>query len=103
MTNEQRHDLASRRAEEYAPTPVNSALVSGIVGSTAVGMFGAALAGFYSINVSRYWIVFTILVVLGFAIPFGSSAYRRRKHIRATSVELKDIHEQATRFNDRSL
>jgi hypothetical protein len=103
MTDEQWHDLASRRAEEYAPTPANSALISGIVGATAVGMLGAALAGFYSINVSRYWIVFTILVVLGFAIPFGSSAYRRRQHTRATSIELKDINNEADQPNDASL
>jgi hypothetical protein len=71
MTDEQRRDLASRRAEAYAPTPANSAPISGIVGATAVGMLGAALAGFYSINVSRYWIVFTILVVLGLLFRLG--------------------------------
>ena len=51
MTKAERHDLASKRAEEYAPTPINTALASGVVGATLVGLASIALGSFYSIDV----------------------------------------------------
>jgi hypothetical protein len=100
MTKAERHDLASKRAEEYAPTPVNTALASGVVGATIVGIALIAFGSFYSIDVEAHWILLSASVAIGFAIPFVSSAYRRRKHLRATSAELKGIDEQADLFRD---
>jgi hypothetical protein len=100
MTNAERHDLASKCAEEYAPTPVNTALASGVVGATMVGLASIAVGSFYSIDVKAHWTLLSAFVVIGFAIPFVSSAYRRRKHLRVTSAELKGIGKQADLFKD---
>jgi uncharacterized membrane protein len=100
MTKAERHDLASKRAEEYAPTPVNTALTSGVIGATLVGLASIAFGSFYSIDVEAHWILLSAFVAIGFAIPFVSSAYRRSKHRRATSAELKDIDEQADLFKN---
>jgi hypothetical protein len=97
MRDESRRDLASQRAEKYAPIPKNTALMAGVVGAISVGLLLAALAGFYMISISAYLPLFCTLVAAGFGIPFASSAYRRHKHNRAATAELRALDQASKR------
>lgn len=81
-------ERATERAERYAPIPVNTALVSGIVGIGVVSIAIAAFTGFYSVDATSHWTIFIPLLALGFFIPFASSFVRLRRHKRAVASEM---------------
>ncbi len=96
LEKQQRLDAVAR-AETYAPMPADNAPMSGIVGAGVVGIVLVGIASFYVIDVPTYWILFSVLLALGFSIPFIRSMHRRKKHIEATSRELRSIKAEANR------
>lgn len=102
MVEKQNRTLAVQRAEKYAPPPADNAPMSGIVGASVIGVVLVVVASFYVIDIPTYWILFSALLILGFVIPFLHSSYRRGRHVRATSAELKTIEKEAAHPNRAS-
>lgn len=96
MTASKRIDLAARRAAGYAPMPADNGPMSGMIGAVLATITIVAVTRFYAIDITVHYAPAAAIVAVGFAIPFLRSIRRRRRHERATSVELRRI-DQAGR------
>lgn len=89
MENRELMDLASTRANEYAPAPKNGASMAGIVGASTTAIILISLAGFYFLDLRDYWFVVSLILAAAFAVPFASSRLRSRRHDQAYARELQ--------------
>lgn len=76
-------DEARERAERYAPRPVTSVLMYGVVGVCLAGLSWVAFSRFYDLELFAHpgWMAFTFLLV--FAGSIVLRLRRSRRHSRA--------------------
>jgi hypothetical protein len=91
MKDEKRRGIARRRAEEYAPRPVSSYLMYGIVGASLAGLGLYAFAVFYDIDLIVYpgWIAGALL--LAFLGSIVLRIIRSRRHSDAHRHEYDNL------------
>jgi len=83
MKDEKRRSVARRVAEEYAPRPISSYLMYGIVGACLAGLGLYAFAVFYDVDLIDYpaWIALALL--LAFIGSIALRMVRSRRHAAA--------------------
>ena len=87
MNDSNRREEARKRAEDYAPRPVSSALMYGFVGVCLAGLGWAAFSRFYDLDPfgRPLWMGFVFLLV--FAGSIALRFVRKRRHSRAYHQE----------------
>jgi hypothetical protein len=78
MQDEKRRDEAQVAAEVYAPRPVSSPLMYGIVGASLAALVVAAFAGFYDLDPLAY----PFSVLSGVVVAFIGALVLRRVRLR---------------------
>jgi hypothetical protein len=91
MNQDEREDLASERAEGYAPRPTGGAFMAGVCVACVVLLGDVSVSAFYGWRVLDHLLLASLLTVAGFLIGF--LGYRRlaRLNRAARRAELKQI------------
>jgi hypothetical protein len=91
MKDKKRRGDARRLAEEYAPRPISSYLMYGIVGVSLAGLGLYAFANFYDVDPLAYplWIALSLVAV--FAGSIGLRMARTRRHEAAHRREYNKL------------
>lgn len=91
MDQNEREDLASERAEGYAPQPTGGAFMAGVCVACVALVGHIWIAAFYDWRVRDHLFVAALLTIGGFVV--GLLAYRRlaRRNRAARHDELKQI------------
>lgn len=83
MKDKQRRNRARKRAETYAPRPVSSLLMYGIVGVGLAGLAWAAFSRFYDLDPFAHPIWITSSLIAAFAGAVVLWLVRSRRHTAA--------------------
>jgi cytochrome bd-type quinol oxidase subunit 2 len=83
MKDRKRREEAQERAEDYAPRPVSSMLMYGVVGVCLAGLAWAAFSRFYDLEFFAHpvWMAFVFLLV--FVGSIALRLLRSRRHASA--------------------
>lgn len=79
MADKQRETQARAAANNYAPKPVGSSLLYGLIAVTLVGLAMIIFSIFYGANIAAFPVV--IGIILAAAFIAGVILRRRRRHI----------------------
>lgn len=83
MKDRKRKKEAQERAENYAPRPVSSVLMYGIVGASLAGLIWIAFSRFYDIDPLAYPLWMAIVLALVFVGSMALRLLRSRRHSKA--------------------
>jgi NhaP-type Na+/H+ or K+/H+ antiporter len=83
MKDKQRRSEARERAESYAPRPVSSVLMYGIVGVCLAGIVWVGFSRFYDIDPLAYPLRMAIVFFLVFVGAIALRVLRSRRHASA--------------------
>lgn len=83
MKDRKRRDEAQERAESYAPRPVTSVLMYGVVGVCLAGLAWAAFSRFYDLEFFSHPAWMALLFLLVFAGSIALRLLRSRRHASA--------------------
>ena len=89
MKDDKRRGAARKLAEGYAPRPISSLLMYGIVGSSAAGIGLVAVASFYDVDPLAHplWVAAILLTVFVGSMVFRM--IRSRRHAAAHRHEYR--------------
>jgi membrane associated rhomboid family serine protease len=86
-----RENLATQRAEEYAPMPAGGALMAGVCVAVVAILIDVAVSAFYGWQVRDNISIAVVLAVAGFLIGFLGHQRLSRRHRKARGEELHQI------------
>lgn len=87
MKDRKRREEAQERAEHYAPRPVTSKLMYGVVGVCLAGLAWAAFTRFYDLEFFAYPVSMVVVFLLVFAGSIALRLLRSRRHASAHQRE----------------
>lgn len=87
MKDKQRRSEAQERAESYAPRPVSSMLMYGIVGVCLAGLAWAAFSAFYDVDPFAHPLWLAVAFPLVFVAAIALRLVRSRRHASAHRSE----------------
>jgi hypothetical protein len=79
MKDRKRRIEARKRAEDYAPQPLTSLFMYGVVGACLAGLAWAAFANFYDLNpfAEPFWLAAALILAFGGAMALRVARGRR--------------------------
>lgn len=87
MEDKQRKKEARERAESYAPRPVSSALMYGVVGACLAGLAWVAFSAFYDVDPFAHPLWISTVFLFVFAGSIALRLVRSRRHASAHQRE----------------
>ena len=90
----ERENLATKRAEEYAPMPEGGTLMAGVCGAVVAVLIDVAVSAFYGWQVRDHILIMAVLIVVGFMVGFLGHKRLARRHRKARREELELINLQ---------
>jgi hypothetical protein len=83
MRDDKRRAEARKRAEGYAPKPLSSVFMYGVVGTCLAGLAWAAFTNFYELDPFAYPLWLGVALLLAFGASMVLRDVRGRRHVVA--------------------